>query len=158
VVFAHVGENLLISIAAENSAAMFREAHDMAKAPEPGFTTAQVIRAAYRAAGGATAPEIAAELKMTTARVFRLLRAHGLRLIPRRPDQVVLRLVITKAALAEIERVCAPYGVDPAEVAARILEHAAKDPARLEEIVKGVAARRARKRAGPAESGERAAA
>jgi hypothetical protein len=130
----------------------------MAKVPDPGFTTAQVVRAAYRAAAGATAQEIATELKMTTARVFRLLRAHGLRLIPRRPDQVVLRLVITKAAFAEIERVCAPYGVDPVEVAARILEKAAKDPVRLEEIAKEVSARRARKRAVPAEAGERAAA
>jgi hypothetical protein len=130
----------------------------MAKVPDPGFTTAQVVRAAYRAAAGATAPEIAAELKMTTARVFRLLRAHGLRLIPRRPDQVVIRLVIKKSTFAEIERICEPYGVDPAEVAARILERAAKDTARLEEIAKEAAARRARKRPVPAEAGERAAA
>jgi DNA-binding CsgD family transcriptional regulator len=122
----------------------------MTKVPEPRFTQSQVVRAAYRAAGGATAAEIAAELKITTARVFRLLRQHGLQLIDRNREHAVFGPVrITRTAMGEFERVCEPYGVDPQIIAARVLEEAGKDSARLREIVKELAEEAAKEAANP---------
>lgn len=105
------------------------------------YSFSDIVRSAFLAGSGASADEIAEALggRVTVQRVYGLVRRHGLRLVGRNNYQVAFApLVISREAMAEIERVCEPHGVDPQMIAARVVEEAARDSARLREIVKGV--------------------
>lgn len=102
------------------------------------------MRSAFLAGSGASADEIADALGdgVTVQRVYALVRRHGLRLVDRNREQAVFGPVkITRSAMSEFERLCEPYGVDPQAIAARVLEEAARDSAKLREIVRGVVER-----------------
>jgi len=119
----------------------------MEKTTEFRFQEEQIIRAAALAGSGASADEIAADLKMTPQRVYHLLRLHGLPLVHRTPNQVAFVVTISEAAMAEIERICWPLGVDPERALAHIVERVAENPALLTEIAKEFAEESAKKAA-----------
>lgn len=105
------------------------------------YSQSEIVRTAFMAGAGATAAEIADALgvRMSVRRVYDLVRRHGLRLVPRNGDQATFApLTIARSAMAEFERVCEPLGADPHFVAARVLERAAGDSAKLREIAKEV--------------------
>lgn len=102
------------------------------------YSFSDIIRAAYLAGSGASAPEIAESLRhnLTANGVRGLLFRHGLRLAPKMSTQTAFVAVVSREAMTEIERIAEPFGADPHFVAARLLERAARESVILSEIVK----------------------
>lgn len=103
------------------------------------YPFSEVIRVACLAVTGSSAAEIADALGRgpNTSRIFRILRLHGIRLVPKTHAQIAFTVVISREAMIEIERVCDPYGADPQMIVARAAEYVARDSAQLREVVKG---------------------
>jgi hypothetical protein len=102
------------------------------------YPLSDVIKAACLAVTGSSAPDIADALGNMTSRsrVFRILRLHGIQLMPKTQAQTAFVVVISRDAMAEIERVCEPFGVDPQRAAGRVIDAVAANSAMLREIVK----------------------
>lgn len=107
----------------------------------PRYSQSEIIRAAFLAGAGASAPEIAEAFRrddVTTNRVRGLLHRHGLRLAPKNQSQTAFVVVVSREAMAEIERISEPFGVDPQWATGRVIEAVVANSAVLRDIVKVV--------------------
>lgn len=93
------------------------------------YLPADVVRAVRLATLGATAADIAEELGpgVTPTRVYALLARHRVPLVQKSPSQICARIVVSKAAMAEIEKVAAVRRIDPTWMIGRLIEACAED-------------------------------
>lgn len=82
----------------------------------------KLMRAAFMAGAGASAADIADEIGGSPASVYAALSRAGIRLTPKTHNQVVVNLVISKAALSEAEKIAVVRRVEPILMISRLLQ------------------------------------
>lgn len=99
------------------------------------YNARQIARAAYMAASGATAQEIADEIGAgTAAKVYGLLHRIGINLTPRHPGQEAMLIRVDKAAMAAVGEQAAEHGLAAPTLAARLLREICDEPALLRSL------------------------
>ncbi|ATQ66906.1 MULTISPECIES: hypothetical protein [Methylosinus] len=109
------------------------------------YGPSELIRAAFLAGRGSSAPEIAESLGggRTARHIYELVRRHGLSLVPKKRNQIAFPLVVSTETMARIESAAEKHGTDPETLAARLLEEMASDGRAFRERVQRVAGERA---------------
>lgn len=99
------------------------------------YTPRQIARAAYMAASGATAREIADEIGAKNAEaIYALMQRIGISLTPRHPAQEAILIRIDRQAIAAIGAQAVAHDLAPATLAGRLLREICDEPALLRSL------------------------